>query len=42
MNSHNRRAFFDSFAEDNGFDPLTVENWYGVTGDKINQKKVNK
>lgn len=40
MHKHNRKAFFDSFAKENDFDPLVAENWYSVTGEKINRQKV--
>jgi hypothetical protein len=35
---HNRKQFFDSFARENGFDPLVPENWYLVTLDKLQQQ----
>eukprot|EP00026_Physarum_polycephalum_P000662 Phypoly_transcript_00663.p1 GENE.Phypoly_transcript_00663~~Phypoly_transcript_00663.p1 ORF type:complete len:1097 (+),score=133.55 Phypoly_transcript_00663:927-4217(+) len=35
----NRKAFFDSFAKANGFDPLVPSNWYQVPQHKIREQK---
>lgn len=36
----NRKRFFDEFARDSNFDPLVPENWYSVTTNEIEQRKV--
>lgn len=35
-----RREFFDSFATENGFDPLVPENWYSVSTNELRETKV--
>jgi len=34
-----RRAFFDEFAKENGFDPLLPANWSGISKDRVLAKK---
>lgn len=36
-----RKKFFESYAQDNGFDPLIAENWYLQPRPKIMAYKVN-
>jgi hypothetical protein len=36
-----RKEFFDAFAKEHGFDPLVAENWYKITSQKIEERKVN-
>jgi hypothetical protein len=36
----NRRKFFDSFAREQGFDPLIAENWYSADTAAIRRLKV--
>ena len=36
-----RRSVFESYARENGFDPLLAEGWYKQSGDKIAAIKVN-
>ena len=36
----NVRRFFDEFAKENEFDPLSVNNWYSVRLEKLERKKV--
>eukprot|EP00026_Physarum_polycephalum_P003660 Phypoly_transcript_03673.p1 GENE.Phypoly_transcript_03673~~Phypoly_transcript_03673.p1 ORF type:complete len:675 (+),score=95.36 Phypoly_transcript_03673:213-2237(+) len=35
QNVQNRKRFFDDFARDHKFDPLSPENWYPITSDQI-------
>jgi hypothetical protein len=35
-----RRKFFESYAKQNGFDPLIPENWYNTSTKKLLAKKV--
>lgn len=36
----NQKAFFDSFALSNGFDPLIANSWYSITYRKMQKTKV--
>jgi len=36
------RDFFDSFAQEKVFEPLQVENWYGVPLQHLQERKVQK
>lgn len=39
-NKSARRSFFDSFADDHGFDPLIANNWYSVNPQMLADYKV--
>jgi hypothetical protein len=39
-NIDNRRAFFDSFANEHGFDPLISENWQKINAYHLKDRKV--
>jgi hypothetical protein len=41
QNKHNRRLFFEHYAEKNGFDPLIPDNWYTVPYSDIVAFKVS-
>jgi len=36
----NMRAFFDEYATEKGFDPLSVEAWYSISLLDLQSKKV--
>lgn len=36
----NVRRFFDEFAKENEFDPLSTNNWYSMRLEKMESKKV--
>jgi len=36
----NTRAFFDEYANEKGFDPLSVEGWYSISLLDLQSKKV--
>lgn len=40
QSEHNRRRFFEDFAETKGFEPLLAENWYSITSKDIKRNKV--
>ena len=42
MEEKNRREFFDDFAANCGFDPLSAEKWYSVTKQQLLAHKVSK
>jgi hypothetical protein len=39
-NRENRRKWFSEFAEESGFDPLVASNWYKISLQQIQSKKV--
>ncbi len=38
--AQSRKTFFDSFAMEQGFDPLVPENWYSIKQAQIRAHKV--
>lgn len=38
--ARNRKAFFEEFAKENGFDSSIASNWYSVTKQQLNASKV--
>ena len=39
-NSETRRGWFVEFAEENNFDPYVPSNWYNITSQQLQNKKV--